>query len=381
MADVPSFDRFFIGGEWVKPSSSETFTVVSPFTEEVVGHRAGRAGGRHRRRRRRGPRRASTTGPWARMSGVERADAMRGLLRRLHRPVERPGRADHRRDGRPAAVQPPRPDRRRRHGARLLLQPHQEYAFEEVRAGFLGPAVVRKEPVGVVAGIIPWNVPLFITMLKMGPALASGSSIVLKPAPETPISALGPGPARRGGRHPRRCRQRRPGRPWAGRAPRHAPRRRQGQLHRFDGRRPQDRRALRREPEALHARARRQVGRHHPRRRRPRRLDPRAVRLRHHEQRPGLRRADPHPRQPLPATTRSSRRSPRRPRPPSSATRPTWTRASARSSPSASAIGSRATSPRARPKAPASPPAAAARPASTRAGSSSRRSSPTSPTR
>src|SRR6202012_3869853 len=56
--------------------------------------------------------------------------------------------------------------------------------------GFPGPAVVRKEGVGVAAGIIPWNVPLFIAMLKMGPALASGSSIVLKPAPETPISAL-----------------------------------------------------------------------------------------------------------------------------------------------------------------------------------------------
>lgn len=64
------------------------------------------------------------------------------------------------------------------------------YAFEEVRDGFMGPALVRKEPVGVCAGIIPWNVPLFIVMLKLAPALASGSTIVLKPAPETPISAL-----------------------------------------------------------------------------------------------------------------------------------------------------------------------------------------------
>ena len=72
-----------------------------------------------------------------------------------------------------------------------------EYPFEEMRQGMLGPALVRQEPVGVVAGIVPWNVPLFVTMLKLAPALASGSTIVLKPAPETPLDAV---PARRGAR-------------------------------------------------------------------------------------------------------------------------------------------------------------------------------------
>ncbi len=66
----------------------------------------------------------------------------------------------------------------------------ESYPFEEVRAGMLGPVVVRKEPVGVVAGIVPWNVPLFITMLKFAPTLASGSTMVLKSAPETPVSAF-----------------------------------------------------------------------------------------------------------------------------------------------------------------------------------------------
>ena len=62
--------------------------------------------------------------------------------------------------------------------------------LDKVRAGMLGPAIVRREPVGVVAGIIPWNVPLFITLLKFAPALASGSTFVVKPAPETPLDAL-----------------------------------------------------------------------------------------------------------------------------------------------------------------------------------------------
>src|SRR5437867_1952643 len=46
-----------------------------------------------------------------------------------------------------------------------------------------------REPVGVVGGIVPWNVPLFVTMLKLAPSLASGSTMVLKPAPETALDA------------------------------------------------------------------------------------------------------------------------------------------------------------------------------------------------
>jgi betaine-aldehyde dehydrogenase len=63
------------------------------------------------------------------------------------------------------------------------------FPFEEVRPGALGPVLVRKEPVGVSAGIIPWNVPLFIVALKLGAALAAGSPMILKPSPETPLDA------------------------------------------------------------------------------------------------------------------------------------------------------------------------------------------------
>src|SRR5690606_37892338 len=53
--------------------------------------------------------------------------------------------------------------------------------------GALGPVMVRKEPVGVSVGIIPWNVPLFIVTLKLGAALAAGAPMILKPSPETPL--------------------------------------------------------------------------------------------------------------------------------------------------------------------------------------------------
>ena len=64
-----------------------------------------------------------------------------------------------------------------------------ETAWEETRAGLLGPTVVRRAPVGVVAAIVPWNVPLYVSMLKLAPALAAGCTVVLKPAPASPISA------------------------------------------------------------------------------------------------------------------------------------------------------------------------------------------------
>ncbi|MDP3711019.1 MAG: aldehyde dehydrogenase [Mycobacteriales bacterium] len=63
------------------------------------------------------------------------------------------------------------------------------FHFEEVRNGVMGPALVRREPVGVAAAIVPWNVPLFTTALKLAPAILAGCTVVLKPAPETPLDA------------------------------------------------------------------------------------------------------------------------------------------------------------------------------------------------
>ena len=63
--------------------------------------------------------------------------------------------------------------------------------WEEERTGMLGtPVIVRSEGVGVVGAIVPWNVPQFVTMSKLAPALLSGSTIVIKPSPETPLDAM-----------------------------------------------------------------------------------------------------------------------------------------------------------------------------------------------
>ena len=185
----------------------------------------------------------------------------------------------------------------------------------------------------------------------------------------------------RRGRAARGCGQHRGRGPRRRRAPRHAPRRRQDQLHRFHRGREAHRRALRRAAQALHPRARGQVGGDHPRRRRSRHRDPRTAAELDHEQRPGVHRADPHPRVTARATTTSSTRSRRRCRRPRSARRstprPSWGRWSRR----VSATGSRASSPRVGRKARASSWAAAVPPSSRPDGSSSRPCSPTSTTR
>jgi betaine-aldehyde dehydrogenase len=63
------------------------------------------------------------------------------------------------------------------------------FAFDEVREGILGRAHVLREPLGVVGAIVPWNVPLFVSLCKLAPALAAGCTVVLKPPPETPLFA------------------------------------------------------------------------------------------------------------------------------------------------------------------------------------------------
>ncbi|OLT14535.1 aldehyde dehydrogenase, partial [Actinomadura sp. CNU-125] len=63
--------------------------------------------------------------------------------------------------------------------------------WEQARPGKFGADVlVRKEPVGVVAGIVPWNMPQFLLVGKLAPALVAGCTIVVKPSPETPLDAL-----------------------------------------------------------------------------------------------------------------------------------------------------------------------------------------------
>ena len=68
------------------------------------------------------------------------------------------------------------------------------YAFERtgplLKVPTLASGLVRREPVGVCAAIVPWNFPLLLAMWKIGPALAAGNTLVIKPDERTPLTLL-----------------------------------------------------------------------------------------------------------------------------------------------------------------------------------------------
>ena len=100
----------------------------------------------------------------------------------------------------------------------------------------------RREPVGVCGQIIPWNFPLLMAAWKLGPALAAGCTIVLKPAEQTPLTALRLGELALEAGIPPGVLNVVTGDGSTGARARRAPRRRQDRLHRLDRGRPRDRR-------------------------------------------------------------------------------------------------------------------------------------------
>jgi len=72
----------------------------------------------------------------------------------------------------------------------LNLATGREFPWVERRQGLFGEVHLRRAPVGVVGAIVPWNVPQFLIMPKLIPALIAGCTVVVKPAPETPLDAM-----------------------------------------------------------------------------------------------------------------------------------------------------------------------------------------------
>jgi aldehyde dehydrogenase (NAD+) len=185
---MKSYDRLYIGGEWVEPSSSSTIDVVSPTTEEVIG-RVPEAQNADIDRAVAAAKDAFEHGPWPRMTPVERAAVLTKAAEAIRNDMQGIAELISNEMGSPvswgllAQVLAPT----------MILDYYaglgSTFQFDTVRDGLLGPVMVAKEPVGVVAAITPWNVPLFLAAAKLAPALLSGSTVVFKPAPETPLDA------------------------------------------------------------------------------------------------------------------------------------------------------------------------------------------------
>lgn len=180
-------DRLFIGNEWVEPSTDAVIEVISPITEDVYA-RTPDAAPADIDRAVTAARNAFESGPWASATPDERADAIAALSQALQKRAADIADVVTRENGTPAQQS----IMTQVYAATMVLDTYADiarsYTWEDDRTGALGQKVrVRRAPVGVCAGITPWNVPLFIMAMKLGPCLASGSTMVLKPAPETAL--------------------------------------------------------------------------------------------------------------------------------------------------------------------------------------------------
>jgi betaine-aldehyde dehydrogenase len=186
---VQIFDTLFIGGEFVKPESGDVIDVVSPHTEEIIGQ-VPDASPADIDKAVAAARDAFDNGPWPTMAPEERGAAIGRLAAALTARGEQIADVISSQNGSPKSWS----IMGQVFSSTMVLNAYAEYTksyrYVEERTGALGGRVqVRRAPVGVAAGIIPWNVPLFIIALKLGPAMAAGVPVVLKPAPETPLDS------------------------------------------------------------------------------------------------------------------------------------------------------------------------------------------------
>lgn len=186
--DLPT--DMFIGGTWSK--ADRTFPDINPATGELLANVAqGSADDIDRAVR---AARGAMDGVWGRTSGVERGRLLTRLADLIERDAETLALLEALDIGKPIG-QP-----------RMLDVPQAAATFRHFAgwadklngeaiptAGYFGRpthSYTRREPIGVIGAIVPWNTPLMITAWKLGPALAAGNAVVVKPAEDAPMSVL-----------------------------------------------------------------------------------------------------------------------------------------------------------------------------------------------
>jgi acyl-CoA reductase-like NAD-dependent aldehyde dehydrogenase len=178
------YEHHYYDGDWQKPSGTDTTDVISSATEDAIGRvPRGTAGDVDRAAR--AARRAFDT-HWSRTSAEERAtwlEKLGGAMKaRVPQAAEAISHEVGTAIGYATKVQVEFPVSMISMNAKFL----REAKLEEE----LGNSLIVKEPVGVVGCITPWNYPLHQVVAKIGPALAAGCTVVLKPAELAPLSAL-----------------------------------------------------------------------------------------------------------------------------------------------------------------------------------------------
>lgn len=181
--------RLFIDGKWVEAASGKTFSTHNPATGEVLAEVA--EGDAEDIDRAVAAARRAFTGPWSRFRPAERQLLLLKLADLVEQHIEELAALDTLDMGAP--ISRTRGNRQRavgmlRYYAGQAVSIHGE-TIENSLPGEIF-SYTLKEPIGVVGAIIPWNGPLTATIWKIGPALATGCTVVLKPAEEAPLTPL-----------------------------------------------------------------------------------------------------------------------------------------------------------------------------------------------
>ncbi|MFI9820814.1 aldehyde dehydrogenase [Streptomyces sp. NPDC052013] len=188
MTELVEHGQLFIGGELTDPLGREVIEVISPHTEEVIG-RVPHASAADVDRAVAAARRAFDEGPWPRTSLAERIEVVGRIKDGIAARHDEIARVISSENGSPYSWSV----LAQALGAVMVwdaaITVARGFAHEETRDGVLGRILVRREPVGVVAAVVPWNVPQFVAAAKLGPALLTGCTVVLKPSPEAPLDA------------------------------------------------------------------------------------------------------------------------------------------------------------------------------------------------
>jgi 1-pyrroline dehydrogenase len=177
----------FVGGEWVESSTGETMEVLNPATGEVIAE-VPRGGEEDVARAVAAARRAWDE--WSTKTPKDRAELLLKLADVLEENADELTELESQNVGKPMSIardeMPFSADNLRffAGGARTL----EGKAAAEYVEGYT--SIVRREPLGIVAGITPWNYPLMMAVWKIGPALAAGNVQIVKPAEQTPLSTL-----------------------------------------------------------------------------------------------------------------------------------------------------------------------------------------------
>jgi len=185
---VPGLDKLFIGGRWVEPATDRMVDVVMPSTEEVITRVADPAPA-DADRAVAAARKAFDEGPWPRMSIEERVEVCTRLCDELEARLDDMNRAWTFEAGAPRA-----------HGEminsgagkmvwRYALDIAPRLPWEDDRKTPMGEVLLRREPVGTVLAILTYNGPVVLMGMKVIPALLAGCPVIIKHAPESPLTS------------------------------------------------------------------------------------------------------------------------------------------------------------------------------------------------